>query len=147
MPTPLTREAQALAVSCWCGGRVVDDESSDAGLNDIDTEIQDVDHEDCEGDCGHFHTPTTLRRAKDVEDTADELLRPRERQKGEDGGYGASDHEGPAFAEARTAAVGFDADVGLNEGARERTGDPDDGEEGFGDAETEEVGRAVGELD
>jgi len=35
----------------------------------------------------------------------------------------------------------------LHEGAGEGAGDPDEGEEGFGDAEAEEVGGAVGELD
>jgi len=97
------------------GRSLIDNESADGSLDDIDTEVQDIDHQHSECDRRDTSSLAISCNAEELKKSSNQFPSPSQSHERNDGGSGTSNHERTTLAEARTASVRFGADIRLDQ--------------------------------
>ncbi|KKP04728.1 hypothetical protein THAR02_03140 [Trichoderma harzianum] len=89
------------------------------------------------------HPPRRIAPSLSPREAAHNLPREAQHQQARRHNHRPDHHQRSAPAPARRALIGHDADDGLHDEAGQRAGDPDERRVALGEAQVEEVGRAV----
>lgn len=118
----------------------VNDVGADGGLDDVDSEIKDVNQQDCK-DHGDSHDPLVLAiSAKKFAKERDDFTRPAEKHERRDGCNSTTDDEWPSLSPSDPAVVALQSNVGLHKHTREGAGDPDQCKHRLAEPEGQQIG-------
>lgn len=109
-------------------------------LTNVDSEIQHVHKQYCKDHDSGPHTVGFWICTEDAQEASHQLFCPRQYHERHNCSRSTTDDKGSSFSPPQPTIVAFETDIGLDEYARERAGDPYEGEHGLADAKGEQVG-------